>query len=153
MVGVLRPSIPLPACLMDTHAGVATESSPSHCTACTPDKDTLCLPAESSPNSEQQKQPPQVAPETAPSSANVPNPLKNLPVLTDPAAPISQSAQETLSEKGGAAAETVKKAADQAPGLFDLLKGGLLHCLLPCVVLPAVQVSNSPPHACICQAS
>eukprot|EP00891_Asterochloris_glomerata_P004201 jgi/Astpho2/4201/fgenesh1_pg.00064_%23_21_t len=85
--------------------------------------DTINFAAKSSPNSEQQKQPPQVAPETAPSSANVPNPLKNLPVLTDPAAPISQSAQETLSEKGGAAAETVKKAADQAPGLFDLLKG------------------------------
>lgn len=84
--------------------------------------DTINFAAKSSPNSEQQKQPPQVAPETAPSSANVPNPLKNLPVLTDPAAPISQSAQETLSEKGGAAAETVKKAADQAPGLFDLLK-------------------------------
>ena len=88
-------------------------------------KNNACLHAESSPNSEQQKQPPKVAPETAPSSANVANPLKNLPVPTDPAAPVSQSAQETLSEKGGAAADTVKKAADEAPGFFDLLKGGV----------------------------
>ena len=97
-----------------------------------------------------QKQTPQAAPEAAPSSDNVANPLKNLPVPTKVAESVSQSAQDKLSEKGGAAADTAKKAADQAPGFFDLLKGGLLvHCLLPSVVLPVVLLSKSPRDACM----